>query len=473
MARTTRSTKSKPAAGGKGSTTTTDTTTTTSSNTSSNSRYTLPPSTANPPKLFILPSKASKEARIVSLLNPRHAKPTRYLACPETGLYEFTRIAAPKSAPRSWLIECPAAGGGGGGGDVERKTSSDDNNDDDDNDEFSAQVTKGADLFVATPIDPLFLVLPALAAASRPDKKRYFLSSDDHFDSIARESPHLSAVLRLGGGLRRLLEARLAAACETSEGPDAEPMFRFSEDRLLDELLSKAATTAARPLPASMEDRFVTKALEVPMLGVKRENPVQEQTEPESTSVDATPSAAESSESQVSVSAQSATSTAATSATEETTTAAPVTAESASTTTTTTTTTAPPTQTPSEEVTKLQRQHTAFQFLLSRYISSPLAATLTTHLAARPSHRQTFAPLDEHLTRVARLRQEAQAARSAGGDYSSRKRGADGDEERAEIKRRKEEEEKRKKAGLSRGVRDLQKVNTAGMKKMSDFFKKK
>ena len=77
---------------------------------------------------------------------------------------------------------------------------------------------------------------------------------------------------------------------------------------------------------------------------------------------------------------------------------------------------------------------------------------------------------------MARLRQEAQAARSAGGDYSSRKRGADGDgegEERAEIKRRKEEEEKRKKAGLSRGVRDLQKVNTAGMKKMSDFFKKK
>ena len=74
---------------------------------------------------------------------------------------------------------------------------------------------------------------------------------------------------------------------------------------------------------------------------------------------------------------------------------------------------------------------------------------------------------------MARLRQEAQAARSAGGDYSSRKRGADGDEERAEIKRRKEEEEKRKKAGLSRGVRDLQKVNTAGMKKMSDFFRKK
>ena len=505
MARTTRSTKSKAAAGGKGSTTTTDTTattTTSSSNASSKSRYTLPPETTNPPKLFILPSKATKDARIVSLLNPRHGKPTRYLACPESGLYEFTRIAAPKSAPRSWLIEGAAVDAGG-------KTSSDGNDDDDDggdgnagddndDDEFAAHVTKGADLFVATPIDPLFLVLPALAAASRPDKKRYFLSSDDHFDSIARESPHLGAVLRLGGGggggLRRLLEARLAAACETSEGPDAEPMFRFSEDRLLDELLAKAAATAGRPLPASLEDRFVTKALEVPMLGVKRGSPAQEQTEPEpgsgpgSGSVatpasETTPSAAESSESQAS--AQSATSNASgasTAATEETTTATPVT-----TITTTTTTTEPPAstttaaaQTPSEEVTRLQRQRTAFQFLLSRYISAALAAALNALLAGREEAegRNAFAALDAHLARVARLRQEAQAARSAGGDYSSRKRDGDGygdeeAEERAEKKRRREEEEKRKKAGLSRGVRDLRKVNTAGMKKMSDFFKKK
>jgi hypothetical protein len=46
-------------------------------------------------------------------------------------------------------------------------------------------------------------------------------------------------------------------------------------------------------------------------------------------------------------------------------------------------------------------------------------------------------------------------------------------ETRAEKKRKKEEEEKRKKAGESRGVKNLKKVNVSGMKKMSDFFKKK
>ena len=84
-----------------------------------------------------------------------------------------------------------------------------------------------------------------------------------------------------------------------------------------------------------------------------------------------------------------------------------------------------------------------------------------------------FAPLDAYLARLARLRQEAAAARSAG-DYT-RKRALDEEEvaARAEKKRRRDEEEKRKKAGESRGVRDLKKVSTVGMRKMSDFFKKK
>lgn len=48
----------------------------------------------------------------------------------------------------------------------------------------------------------------------------------------------------------------------------------------------------------------------------------------------------------------------------------------------------------------------------------------------------------------------------------------DAAETRAEKKRRKEEEEEKKKAGESRGIRDLKKVDTKGMKKMSDFFGK-
>ena len=45
-------------------------------------------------------------------------------------------------------------------------------------------------------------------------------------------------------------------------------------------------------------------------------------------------------------------------------------------------------------------------------------------------------------------------------------------EARAEKKRKREEEEKRKKSE-SRALKDLKKVNTKGMKKLSSFFTKK
>ena len=83
-----------------------------------------------------------------------------------------------------------------------------------------------------------------------------------------------------------------------------------------------------------------------------------------------------------------------------------------------------------------------------------------------------FKPLDTRLAEIARLRAEALAARSIG-DFS-RKRNMheedDAAESRLEKKRRKTEEEKIKKAGETRGIRDLKKVDTKGMKKMGDFF---
>ncbi|RYP18809.1 hypothetical protein DL767_009760 [Monosporascus sp. MG133] len=412
----------------------------------------------NPPKIFILPKKATEEARIVALLNPRYAKPTRYLVCPETGIYEFTKVAAPKTTPRSWLIECSATGALAG------KT-------DEDGVELGTYITKGADLFIATPIDPLFLVLPALAAASKSEK-RFFLSSDDHFDSILQDSPHLAEVLRWGN-VRRVLESRMAAACETSQGGD-ELMFRFSEEKLLDELVSKAKSMADQPLPKSMEEKFVTKVLEAPMLGVKREATLsvsQSQAEPVLTpESETTPSTVEASESQSSASSlASATSD----LSEASTAATSVTEESTTTTVTSTTEVVAATLQASEEITKLQRLRTAFQFICSSYVMPAQAAELKTMLEERKSSLADFAPLDDYLARIAKMRQDALATRSMG-DYS-RKRVVDDDEagERAEKKRKKEEEDKRKKAGQSRGVRDLQKVNTRGMKKMSDFFKKK
>ncbi|RYP50413.1 hypothetical protein DL768_004088 [Monosporascus sp. mg162] len=449
MARTTRS---KAGAGG-GATPTAPK----PSTTSSQSRYVLPSESTNPPKIFILPKKATERARIVSLLNPRYAKPTRYLVCPETGIYEFTKVAAPKTTPRSWLIECSATGA------LTGKT-------DEDGVELGTYITKGAGLFIATPIDPLFLILPALAAASKSEK-RFFLSSDDHFDSILQDSPHLAEILRWGN-VRRLLESRMAAACETSQGGD-ELMFRFSEEKLLNELVSKAKKMADQPLPRSMEEKFVTKVLEAPMLGVKREATLSvSQNQGESVSTpesETTPSTVESSESQSSASSLAS----ATSDPSEASTAAmSVTEESTTTTVTSTTEVVTATLQASEEITKLQRLRTAFQFICSSYVMPAQAAELKTMLEGKSSLAD-FAPLDDYLARIAEMRQDALAARSMG-DYS-RKRVVDDDEaaERAEKKRKKEEEEKRKKASQSRGVRDLQKVNTRGMKKMSDFFKKK
>ncbi|KAI0002614.1 ribonuclease H2, subunit B [Xylariaceae sp. FL0662B] len=456
MARTTRSkAKASPA--------TTSESTSTTAKTTSKSRYTLPAASTNPPKLFILPTKATKEARIVSLLNPRYSKPTRYLVCPETGIYEFTRIAAPKSTPRSWMIER-------GTGKAEAKT-------DKDGDELSAYITKDADLYVATPIDPLFLVLPTFAAqttATNTSKsgKRMFISSDDHFDTIHDKSPHLSELLRWDK-TRTLLEARMAAICDTAEAGD-ETMFRFSEDKLLKELLAKARKMSEQALPKSMEEKFVAKALEAPFVGIKREattasvSQTQEQTQTETATTESGASTpkVESIDSQLSASSTDTTgssasdaSTAATSVTEETATVAAM-AELA------------PSVQASAEIVKLQRLRTAFNFLCSSYIAPAQAADLKKRLDEEKS-LVDLAPLDAYLAQIAQMRQEAAAARSMA-DYS-RKHVLDEEEraDRAEKKQKRDEEEKRKKAGESRGVRDLKKVNTAGMKKMSDFFKKK
>ncbi|KAI1814274.1 ribonuclease H2, subunit B [Poronia punctata] len=452
----------------------------TTTGTTSTGKYTLSPPSNNPPKIFILPTKATKEARIVSLLHPRYEKPTRYLVCPETGFYEFTRIAAPKATPRSWLVQT-------------RDGDEDDNaapKAADGDASFGAYVTNGAELFVATPLDPLFLILPALIDAPNKSENSRYISSDDHFDRIQEQSPHLWEILRWGEGrVRNLLEARLGAVCDTVEAGD-ERMYRFSDDKLAAEIVGKAKRMSSRPLPLSMEEKFVTKPLEAPLLGVKRE-PITTTTPPVNTTSDSqddnqsmsgtsTPKV-DTSESQSSISTiESSTSTvsdastAATSVAPGTPEVAMVTDEEEEEKTKTQSTGEAqllPAIIASDDVIALQRMRTAFEFLCSAYMPRSLAIMLRAHLTTQPG--LDFAPLDTYLSELNRLKQEAAASRSAG-DYG-RKRVLDEEEiaERAEKKRKKDEEDKRKKAGESRGVKNLKKVNTAGMKKMSDFFKKK
>lgn len=309
----------------------------------------------------------------------------------------------------------------------------------------------GQDLYLATLIDPLFLVLPALTdtQSKGSEEKRLFLSSDDHFDKLQQYSSHLSEILRCDK-TRKLIESRMAVVCDTVEAGD-ESMFRINENKLANAILEKAKRMREGGLAPSMEEKFVKKALEAPILVQKRQStqtttttkPKAQTPTAESTDSQSTVATAESEASQPS--------TAVTSFTEETVTESIISAIEAST-----------------AILELQRLRIAFSFICSSYVAATIAAQLENVL--KKEVMVDFTPLDDYLAKLAKLRAEAMAAHSI--DYS-RKRGLDEDEDEALVKKRKIEEEKKKKSLESRGVRDLKKVNTTGMKKMSDFFKKK
>ncbi|KAJ3527912.1 hypothetical protein NM208_g10474 [Fusarium decemcellulare] len=386
------------------------------------SKFTLPPRSESPSKVFILPSKATPDARIVTLPNPRHARPARYLVCPETGIYEFTKIATPKTTPRSWLIETTPF-----------------------SDDIKAEVSMGQELYLATLIDPLFLVLPALSEQSKGSQpNRLFLSSDDHFDRLPEDSSHLSEILRCDK-TRKLIEGRMEAICDTVEAGD-ETMFRISDKKLVSVILEKAKRMLEGGLPPSIEEKFVTKTLEAPILSQTREVKTEV-----ITNGDSTLTVESESQSTAASTEPEYQSTAATSFTEDTVTENIVSAIQAS-----------------SDVTKLQRLRVAFNFICSSYIAPSLAAELQTTL--QNTSLVDFSSLDDYLSKLVKLRAEAMASHSI--DYS-RKRDRDEDEDEALVKKRKMEEEKKKRSMESRGVRELKKVNTKGMKKMSDFFKKK
>lgn len=332
--------------------------------------------------------------------------------------------------------------------------------------ETQAEVSMAPDLYVATTIDPLFLVLPALAdlkaSKGSDEQKRLFLTSDDHFDKLPEESSHLNEILRCAN-TRKLLEARMGTICDTVEAGD-ESMFRLSEKKLLAVILEKARKMSEGGLPPSLEEKFVKKALEAPILIQKRAMIASEgipalssADSPMSTpQLESTDSQSTATSSEATTSLESQASTAATSFTEEVVVAETIVRAIEA----------------SPEVFKLQRLRVAFDFICSSYIASAIVTQITAVLAREGTDSVDFSPLDEYHSKLTKLRAEAMAARSMG-DYS-RKHDRDEEENEARAeKRRKAEEEKKRKSTESRGVRDLKKVNTKGMKKMSDFFKKK
>lgn len=428
----------------------------------------LQPQSSNPPSLFVLPKDASIDARITTISNPRTLATSRYFICPENGFYEFTKISAPRTTPRSWLLapDTFAAAPNSTEASETPKLSQDSTA----KAGQQGYVLKSPDLFVATPIDPLFFLLPTFFPASTSKSseptKRLFLSSDDYFDRMLSDSPQVQDFLRVEH-LRMILEKRMGAVCDTVEAGD-EQMFRVNEEKLVKVLIEKARRMSKNGLPASLEENFVRKPLEPPLLAVKldvtstggvvekdtsslSEAPSTPQVDtPESQSTNSSLDSGDSAASQFSMVSEASTSV---------TTPEEVNAQSSQ------------IDTP-ESLAELLRLRTALYYICSNYLPTHINDIVKGQLAS-PQSPIDFAPLNAHLSRLQTLRQEAVAARSIA-DYT-RKRVADDEEEeiRAEKRRKKEEEEKKKKAGESRAIRNLKKVNVSGMKKMSDFFKKK
>ncbi|KAI9372655.1 ribonuclease H2, subunit B [Aspergillus egyptiacus] len=402
-----------------------------------------------PSKTFILPSSASPDARFVTLPNPRTGEPTRYFFCPKLGVYEFTVVASAAQSPRSILYTSRK-------GEGEGKKS-------------TGTISRTAELVIATPIDIIFFVIPLLySSPSSNEGKRLFQPFDDIIDSHDELPKHLRGIL-YNEAFRETLLRRVDAICDSVDTGD-EKMFRVSETKLLQELLAKAERMIVKGLPASLEERFVKQALAAPLVSVKRTDITTSSTPSDSQKEDAKDT--EPQDSKTDAESQSTPTTTATtpstSATSSSSTATPL-SESPQ---TPATEDLPEQQTCPEPIIRLQRLSTALSFLKSSYLSPTLVTKLDSQLSA-PESPIDFKPLHVHLKHLSDLRAEALASRSLG-DFS-RKRNADDEEaaeSRAEKKRRKEEEEKKKKAAESRGVRELKKVNTAGMKKMSDFFGK-
>ena len=419
--------------------------------------------TDSPPKVLILPEDASPEACICTLAHPRTLAPSRYYFDPDTGVYEFTHVAAPKSACRSWLIG--------------RQIRVADQKDDAPTSEArmttempgselpeantrpvsDGYIFKNAEMLIATPIDPMFLLLPSFideSSAKSPTSKRPFLSADDLLEKLAEMSKHINHISSQDR-LRLAIEQRLGAVCDTVEAGD-EAMYRLNDAKLLRELVQKAKTMVAKGLPASMEERFIRKALETPLVTVKHEeSSVPDATMSQSNMHTSESSASSAVDSQASDASADSTASALSVATDMTIPEDDTAGTNAS------------------ELHHLLRLRTALSYIISSYVPPAIERLLNASISSGKSPVD-FKILDERLADIARMRAEALASRSLG-DFS-RKRSMyeddDAAETRAEKKRKKEEEEKKKKASESRGIKDLKKVDTKGMKKMSEFFGK-
>ena len=391
-----------------------------------------------PLKLFILPENVSPNARFLLLQHPRDGLKKRFYFCPRKGLYEFTKISAPSIDPRSILFT-PA----------EDKPLQEIADDGPVNAHElgvgSGYVNKAAEFFVATTFDASFLLLSTLIPQKA--EKNLFRPVDDILEDRLDEDRHLRYIFKHD---KQLLNDAIDRVCDKVEAGE-EMMYRVNEEKLVRYLLAKCETVVAKGLPPSLEDKFVARALEAPVLSIKREESVITTVTTTSTELAADETDSFDTQSSTASTAPSTVFSGAASVA----TVSTVLEDDATT-----------------NMRHLQRLKTSFDFIVSSYcpshVSTRLAALLDSDISSI-----NFKPLTIHLAKLSKLRAEAAASRSIG-DFS-RKRNLEEEEfneTREEKKRKLAEEEKRKRAGESMGVRALKKADVSGMKKMSAFFTK-
>ncbi|KAI9789220.1 MAG: hypothetical protein M1833_002448 [Piccolia ochrophora] len=384
------------------------------------------------PQTLIIPKDLSPSARIITLRHPRTSTLCRYLFCPDRGIHEFTTITAAKSSPRSLLFAASTP----------PKPS------ESPSPLTTGYVTANAALYIASRMDPLFLVLPALSPTKASSLYR---SVSDHFDTLVESSPQMSFILD-HQKTREMLEARLAAVCDVVHAGD-EPMYRLSPVKLVQELMGKARRMVEHGLPAEIEDKFVRRALDLPVgcVGGGLDGPV-----------DVSPEAEPAIHHEVTEEEPDLPDPPPLPSTESQTSSTSISTDASAISTPLTTPSPPPSAASSKHV-ELLRLQTALHFIFSQ---------LPTALPSTLPLPDVFDPLTAHLAHLDSARKDYFAARSLTSSFTRKRALNDVEvaEERAEKKRKKDDEEKRKRAMLSSGVRQLRKVDVSGMKKMSDFF---
>ncbi|KAK5108960.1 hypothetical protein LTR62_007675 [Meristemomyces frigidus] len=386
--------------------------------TSESTKHTLPPTDQTPPKAFILPSTNNDDGpdiscRFITLPHPATGNPHRYYVDAEKRCYELTKVGPPKKACRSMLLTPETQAHGSSMNEVDGQ---------------NGYILQTPDLIIATPIDPLFLLIPALwsADSGKETAGEWATFYDRLFEDDGRGYGHLRSIFLnsdSGKELERTMEISMHAICDNIEM--GERSYKLNLDKLATMILRKVQRMVKNGLPASMEEHFVKKPLERPEMSLRREDSSISMIEAETVE----------GVKQGSIHVDNA-----------------------------------KTGVADDQVKHLLRLRTCVTYLATSY----LPPTLATRLHPLISDFIDFTPLDIHLVSIAKLKAEASALRFIS-DNISRKRAGGFDEaalDKAETKKRKKEEDERNKKNVSQGVKRLGKVDTSGMKKMNSFFTK-